>query len=192
MNRLLHLVHALVGRLRAQAQLRWARVLGLRTGWGKNPSFWRGRISLGGRGSLAIGSWVRIYGAPLPCRLSAAKGASLRIGDWTVINYGAEIYAAESVSIGNDCMIGEMSAIYDTDFHETEEGSGVRTAAIAIGDNVWIGRGAMILPGVSIGDHSIVGAGSIVTADVPPRTVVAGNPARVRRELRAADGWRRP
>lgn len=52
-----------------------------------------------------------------------------------------------------------------------------------VGDNVWIGNRAIVLPGVTIGDGAVVGAGSVVTRDVPARTVVAGNPARVVREL---------
>jgi acetyltransferase-like isoleucine patch superfamily enzyme len=60
-----------------------------------------------------------------------------------------------------------------------------------LGDNVWIGRAAIVLPGVTIGDHSMVAAGSVVTKDVPPRVVVAGNPAKVVREITASDEWRR-
>jgi acetyltransferase-like isoleucine patch superfamily enzyme len=62
----------------------------------------------------------------------------------------------------------------------------VSTAPIVIDDDVWIGGNAVILPGVHIGRHSVVGAGSVVTKDVPPYTVVAGNPARVLRQIARA------
>jgi maltose O-acetyltransferase len=62
---------------------------------------------------------------------------------------------------------------------------------VHIGDNVWIGRSAIILPGVTIGDNAVVAAGAVVTKDVPDATLVAGNPARVVRTLVVDDGWRR-
>ena len=65
------------------------------------------------------------------------------------------------------------------------------TKPIHIGSNVWLGSGAMVMPGVTIGDHAVVGASSIVTHDVPPRCFVAGVPATVVRELKASDDWRR-
>jgi acetyltransferase-like isoleucine patch superfamily enzyme len=67
----------------------------------------------------------------------------------------------------------------------------VRVAPTRLGNNVWIGRGAIVVPGVTIGDHSVVGAGSVVTHDVPPLTLVAGNPARPIRTLSSHAGWRR-
>ena len=60
-----------------------------------------------------------------------------------------------------------------------------------IGSNVWLGRGAIVLPGVTIGDHAVVAAAAVVARDVPPRTVVAGNPATSLRTLEASDDWRR-
>ncbi len=64
----------------------------------------------------------------------------------------------------------------------------IREEAVAIDDDAWIGAGAILLPGVRIGLGAIVGAGSVVTRDVPPGTIVAGNPARIVRDLDAADG----
>jgi acetyltransferase-like isoleucine patch superfamily enzyme len=62
-------------------------------------------------------------------------------------------------------------------------------APVRIRRNVWIGRNAIVLPGVTIGDHAVVAAGSVVLRDVPARALVAGSPATVRRELRAGDDW---
>lgn len=119
-------------------------------------------------------------------------GGSLTIGERVFVNQGATIVAHVSISIGDDCRIGDYVGIYDTDYHPVEQGAEVRRAPVVIGRNVWLGRGAIVLPGVTIGDHAVVGAGSVITSDVPARTLVAGNPAKPIRELSAEDGWRRP
>jgi maltose O-acetyltransferase len=95
-----------------------------------------------------------------------------------MINSGSIIRAAQAVTIGDDARIGSNVSISDTDGHEVVPGEGMKVAPITIGNDVWIGRAAIILPGVMIGDGAVVGAGAIVTKDVPPRTVVVGNPAR--------------
>jgi acetyltransferase-like isoleucine patch superfamily enzyme len=180
------------GLARAQLHLRQRRLFGQQLSWGSLPMFWRGPLSLEAHGEVAIGERLKAYGAPVRPRVTAAPGGRVAIGDRVMLNYGVEIYAARSVTIGDDTQIGDLSAIYDTNFHQVEEGADVTVAAVEIGANVWIGRLAVVLPGVTIGDHAVVAAGAIVTGDVPERTLVAGNPARVvREELRAADGWRR-
>ncbi len=111
------------------------------------------------------------------------------LGDYVGINFGSEITAECLVTVGDRTRIGPFVTIYDTSFHAVNEGEETKIAAVEIGSNVWIGRQAMILPGVTIGDHSVVASGAVVTRDVPPRTLVAGNPARVVGEVRAADDW---
>lgn len=182
---------SLAGLLRAEALLGLARARGLKVSWGRRPIFWRGGVKIEVRGRLSIGERLKAYGAPLPPRLATGPEGEIRLGDRVMLNYGVEIYAARSVLLGDDVQIGDMSAVYDTDFHQVEEGSPVNVAPVEIGANVWLGRQVIVLPGVTIGDHAVVAAGSIVTRDVPPRTLVAGNPARVVRELTASDGWRR-
>jgi acetyltransferase-like isoleucine patch superfamily enzyme len=81
--------------------------------------------------------------------------------------------------------------IFDTNFHPLGKGEEVRSGPVEIGRNVWVGRHATILPGVTIGDHSVVAAAAVVVRDVPPRTLVAGNPARPVREIEAPDDWQR-
>jgi len=80
------------------------------------------------------------------------------------------------VTIGNSCVIGATSALLT---HCAIRGA----RPVVIEDEVWIGYGALILPGVTVGTQSVIGAGAVVTKDVPPRTIVAGNPARVLRSL---------
>lgn len=184
-------VRLLAGLVRANLHLHLRRLGGQRVEWGRLPMFWGGPLTLEAHGEVSIGERLKVYGAPIPARVTAAPGGRVAIGDRVMLNYGVEIYAARSITIGEDTQIGDLTAIYDTNFHQIEEGAEVTVAAVEIGANVWIGRLAVVLPGVTIGDHAVVAAGAIVTGDVPARALVAGNPARVVREVRASDGWRR-
>jgi acetyltransferase-like isoleucine patch superfamily enzyme len=95
------------------------------------------------------------------------------------------------VTIGDDCLIGGGVRIQDTDGHPLDpvlrrQGMAVpsdNVRPVVIGNNVWIAPRAVILKGVTIGENSVVGTGTVVTHDVPSNTVVAGNPARVIRSL---------
>lgn len=113
-------------------------------------------------------------------------GYQTSIGAGTFINANCVILDVARVVIGEHCQIGPNVQIL-TPTHPLEpgpRGEGWEAAEpIAIGNNVWLGGGAIVLPGVTIGDDSVVGAGAVVTKDVPPRSVVVGNPARIIREL---------
>jgi acetyltransferase-like isoleucine patch superfamily enzyme len=143
-----------------------------------------------GGGRCLVGR-LSLRGTTARTEIGAVRGGELAIGERVFINQGASIVAHHAISIGDDCRIGDYVAIYDTDHHPIEEGAEVRRAPVRIGTNVWIGRGAIVLPGVTIGAHSVVGAGAVVASDVEERTLVAGNPARPVRTLRASPGWRR-
>lgn len=110
------------------------------------------------------------------------------IGDGVFFNRGCHVVVHEGLSIGNHCLFGELVSIHD-DNHIPGRGSepiasrGVRTAPITIGDNVWVGAKATVLPGVSIGDNAVIGANAVVTRDIPANTIAVGIPARVVREL---------
>jgi acetyltransferase-like isoleucine patch superfamily enzyme len=127
----------------------------------------------------------------IPVELGAGKKGSLVLGERVFINTGATIVATHSIEIGDDCLIGDLVAIFDSDYHPMEPSRPTRTAPVRLGVNVWVGRSATILPGVTIGDHAVIAAGSIVTGDIPARTVAAGAPARPIRTLDIPDGWRR-
>lgn len=115
-----------------------------------------------------------------------APGALIRIGANTGIS-GASICAAACVTIGADCLIGADTIIADTDFHPIEpdnrrgnsDAARVRSKPIHIGDNVFLGARVLVLKGVTIGNDSVVGAGSIVRDDIPPASIAFGNPAIV-------------
>lgn len=119
-------------------------------------------------------------------RIDINKGATLSMGSG-YMNYGCTITCFNSISIGHDVAIAERVIIRDSDNHKvitlsennekTIENN--TTSPIVIEDHVWIGMGATILKGVTIGEGSIVAAGSLVNKDVPPYSLVAGVPAKV-------------
>jgi acetyltransferase-like isoleucine patch superfamily enzyme len=107
--------------------------------------------------------------------------ARLRLGSG-YINNGVTISCFSDICIGQDAAIGPDVYIRDSDSHVIAGSSRPSTLPIVIGNHVWIGARALILKGVSIGDGAIVAAGSVVTRDVAPGTLVAGSPARYIRD----------
>ena len=109
------------------------------------------------------------------------------MGDRVAINRYAWFNAAGGITIGNDVLIGPYAVIHSSNHRIPPKGQLIREAGheekpVSIGNDVWIGAGAIILPGVKIGDGAVVGAGAVVTKDVAPYSVVAGNPAQVIRK----------
>jgi acetyltransferase-like isoleucine patch superfamily enzyme len=106
---------------------------------------------------------------------------ALDIGDHTAVAPFVHIWCGGRVVIGARCMIGSHVAISSlTHDHTQPKMFGTMVARpVAIGDDVWIGAHAVILPGVTLGDGCVVGAGAVVTRDVPPRAIVYGVPARI-------------
>ena len=118
--------------------------------------------------------------------LSTDPGGLLEIGERTYVNAGCSLSASELVRIGADCHIGPHTMMLDNDFHRLEpERRNERPPSrpIVLADNVWLGARVIITPGTTIGWGSFVAAGAVVTSDVALRTLVAGVPARVIREL---------
>ena len=143
------------------------------------------RITLGRHVILNSDPRVNLAGILRKVTLVAMFADSqISIGDYTGIS-GAVIFAAKSIRIGNHVHIGVKTVIYDTDFHPLDWKSRrennltqVAVSPVIIEDDVWIGGNSIILKGVHIGRAAVIGAGSVVTCNVPPETVWAGNPAR--------------
>jgi acetyltransferase-like isoleucine patch superfamily enzyme len=116
------------------------------------------------------------------------RASSLEVGANFAMT-GGVLCASSRIKIGNNVAVGANSVIVDTDFHPIDpEGRKLnpnegKSAEVIIEDDVFIGMNCLILKGVTIGRGSVVGAGSVVTGNVPPRTIVAGNPAQTVREL---------
>lgn len=158
---------------------------------GDGVSFYGGTPRLNVSGALVVGEAVTFKGGRLRSYLDVRRGAELKIGPRTFLNGGVEIQATTSITLGSGCLIGDEVIIQDSNFHEVDEGGVPKVGRVVVGDNVWIARRAIILPGVTIGDHAVVGAGAVVTRDVAARTVVAGSPAIFVRTVRASDAFRR-
>jgi acetyltransferase-like isoleucine patch superfamily enzyme len=147
-----------------------------------------GKIRISGEGRLVLGNGITLVGNVVPIEFVSHKGACITIGDHTFINYGSSILAHKLVTIGCHCLLGHYTFILDNNEHDLQKHRMVPPSEpVVIEDYVWIGSRACILPGVRVGHHSAIGAGSVVTTDVPPYCLVAGNPARVIRTIRARD-----
>ena len=102
-------------------------------------------------------------------------------------NFNLTILDEGLVTIGDNCFIGPNVSIYTAchPLEAEERNKGVEWAEpVTIGDNVWLGGNVTILPGVTIGDNCVIGAGSVVTKDIPDGCVAAGNPANVKKEIK--------
>ncbi|MEV8593331.1 sugar O-acetyltransferase [Streptomyces sp. NPDC052012] len=113
-------------------------------------------------------------------------GSNITIGARTFVNYNLTALDVAAITIGEDCQIGpNVQLLTPTHPLEPQPRRDKLEAAlpITIGDNVWLGGGAIVLPGVTIGDNSVIGAGAVVTKDVPAGVVAVGNPARPVRTL---------
>ncbi|OZE34991.1 maltose acetyltransferase, partial [Rhodococcus sp. 05-2254-6] len=109
------------------------------------------------------------------------------IGSNSFLNYDAILLDCAPITIGDDVSIGPRAQLL-TPLHPMEDHEARRTRwesalPIVIGNNVWLGGGVIVCPGVTIGDNSVIGAGSVVTRDVPSHTFAAGNPCRTIRAL---------
>lgn len=142
----------------------------------------RGNIAPALKALFAEASDAAFIEAPFHC----AYGMNIRLGRRVYLNAGCVILDTASVSIGDGSMLGPGVQIYCAEHHRDPvlRRKGLeRDLPVAIGNDAWIGGGAIILGGVTIGDGAVVGAGAVVTRDVAEGTTVIGNPAReVRRE----------
>lgn len=115
----------------------------------------------------------------------AGRSARLEVGAQTFIGRGCHLNVLDSITIGAHTLLGPGCVLVDHN-HGTLAGLRIDqqpcvAKPISIGSDVWCGAGVVVLPGVTIGDGAVVGAQAVVTHDVPPMTVVAGNPARILR-----------
>ncbi|EMF29194.1 sugar O-acetyltransferase [Streptomyces pseudogriseolus] len=113
-------------------------------------------------------------------------GSNISIGARTFVNYHLTALDVAAITVGEDCQIGPNVQLL-TPTHPVEPGPRrdklEAARPITIGDNVWLGGGAIVCPGVTIGDNSVIGAGAVVTKDIPANVVAVGNPARPVRSL---------
>ena len=132
-------------------------------------------LSPGARVEIGEGTWLRTEVGDL--HLVAFDDAQLVVGPEGLLN-GCHISAKTQVVLGRRVWVGMGSRVFDADQHDLDDAHPERRGPVSIGDCVWIGSDATVLRGVEIGEHSVVGTRSLVTHDVPPHTLVYGQPAR--------------
>lgn len=117
-------------------------------------------------------------------------GFNVSIGDYTFVNHGAYLMDGAKIKIGSHCFIGPGFGAYTAQHPlvAEERNSFIeRALPIEVEDSCWIGANVSLMPGVTIGEGSVIGAGSLVTKDIPPRSLAYGVPARVVRPITDAD-----
>jgi acetyltransferase-like isoleucine patch superfamily enzyme len=151
------------------------------------------KLEIGPHAILRIGRWAWVGHG---CKLRVHEG-TVSIGAKTVLGQECTISAFQRVSIGRECILADRVMLIDFDHGATEVERPIRLQGIYkrdvhVGHNVWIGYGACVLRGVTVGDNCIVGTNSVLTRDVPENAVVAGVPARVirMREVPRSMRWR--
>ena len=148
----------------------------------RNGFYRKGNIALFRNAKLNLNSGkVTVYSG---CKIDVFENAELSIGSNVFINESTRIGTKSKIVIGNDTIIGDETSIHDFDGHKINGIEGIRP--IIIGEHVWIGEKVVILKGVNIGDNAIIGAGSVVTKNIPSNTIVAGNPAHI---IRSIEEW---
>ena len=142
-----------------------------------------GRLILGDGVTVNTARWANWLGTSGSMMLSVEDGATLELKRGCGVS-ASQIIANIGIEIGEDALVGAGCLICDSDMHEVPLGSGrpVAMAPIKIGRRAFIGARCIILKGVTIGEGAVVGAGSVVTRDVPPGVVASGNPAIVVRQ----------
>ena len=130
---------------------------------------------------VSFGDWVMLKEGVRICPTHSE--ASITIGNWTTVGHHTFIFSKNEIKIGNNCLIAPFCYLADSD-HGIDcitliREQAMTTKPIIIGNDVWLGTGAVITKGVTIGDGAVVAAHAVVTHDVPPNAVVAGTPAKI-------------
>lgn len=162
----------------------WFRLRGQRVVIGSRFQV-QGRLDIRGPGTVIFGDRCQVISHKMTptTPYTHAPDAVIRFGDEVLLT-GTRLGCQHRIEVGNRTGLADCR-VMDTDFHrpEARDGrrydTGGRPRPIVIGENVWVGAGAMVLKGVKIGDNAVVGAGSVVVGNVPRDAVVFGNPARV-------------
>ena len=143
----------------------------------------KGRIEIGKGCCLRSARCSNPVGVFHPVQLSTIGGGEIIIGDGCGIS-GSVLVAENSITLGKRVLVGAGCTIIDSDCHPLNAraracGERGKTASVVLEDDVWLGMNVLVLKGVRIGAGTVVGAGSVVTGDLPAGVIAAGNPARI-------------
>jgi acetyltransferase-like isoleucine patch superfamily enzyme len=163
--------------------------------WPVNALYGERHIALGS--GTIIGPHAALSVGTMPDQvltLPAPDGVGIRIGDRCLIGRGSGVVAHASIEIGDDVFTGHHVYVTDANHGYEDVGTPIgrqfgEPRPVSIGAGSWLGHGSIVLPGARIGRHVVVGAGSVVTGELPDFCVAVGNPARVIRRYDPATGW---
>jgi len=151
-------------------------------------------IQVGSGSELRFGENCCIWSTDRDQTVFYVPNGRLIVGNNVYINQGA-VFLVEggcAIILGDHSKIGNNVRIFTSNYHPVSEGESVRSGDVRLGRNCWIGTNVTILPNVTIGAHSVVATGSIVTKDVPEKSVIAGAPAKGIDVVTCSDDWIRP
>ena len=151
------------------------------------------RVKIGSNVTMISRPEGNLSGLSKGCSVGVEPGAKLTIGDGCGFS-GVSIYCALEISIGSHLTCGANVCIWDTDFHPLDAAArrandrrAIARKPVVIGDDVFLGANVLVLKGARIGDRAVIGAGSVVTGEVPADEIWAGHPARFVRRLNTAN-----
>jgi len=141
--------------------------------------------------TLRFGDSCKVWSSNIVTVFYANHRGEILIGAGASINQGVLFVAdhGATITLEDHVRIGPQAQLVTTGYHQVAPGEPIKTGSIHVGRNALIGRRANLMPGVTIGRHSVVAACSVVTKDVPPCTLVGGNPAVVKRVFECPDDW---
>jgi maltose O-acetyltransferase len=168
--------------------LGWARSKLSGASFGRRPVL-MGRVILRLAGRATFGARFCADARIAAVSFFVAEDAVLSVGDDVFVMAGTCVEAWHEVRIGSHALIASNVSIIDDARHHVEPVSARYKGPVVICDNVWLGRNVAVMPGVTIGNGSAIGANSVVTQDIPPAVFAAGSPARVLRKLDLPEGW---
>lgn len=153
----------------------------------------KAEVRIGSNFLLNSGDNINPICSDMHCSIYVEDNAKLLIGDWTGISGGC-VWATDSITIGNHVNVGANCVIMDGDIHNTdwklrhidrtsEAKVPYKHRPITIEDDVWLGANCIVLKGVTIGARTIIGAGSVVTKDIPSDCIAAGNPCKIIKQI---------
>lgn len=176
----------------------FARIYGIKLG--KNVMFFKfttffmqegSRIEIGDNVQFRSGVVTNLFGLNHRCVISTHRpGAHIKIGKGSGMS-GSTIGCATSIELGEDVMVGANTVITDFDWHSMDpydrNGGEILSRPVKIEDRVWIGANCLVLKGVTIGENTVVGAGSVVSSSLPANMICAGNPCKPIKPLKTTN-----
>ena len=161
--------------------------LGARVATERRPGWLNFVVQPGAVAEIEDDAWLRVEIAPV--NIVVFAGGRLRLGPESFLN-GTHVSAKQQVEIGRRAFLGPGVRVFDSDQHDRDDEHPEQAAPVRVGDHAWVASDATILRGVTIGAHSVIGARSLVTRDVPDHTIAVGTPARLRGSVGDRSGCR--